>query len=80
MRTTIRMDEELLERVKVAAARSGRTLTRFIEDAVRHQLALERENGAAEEPGLLVFSGTGVRPGVDLDSNADLLALMDGEA
>lgn len=74
------MDEELLERVKVAAAGSGRTLTRFIEDAVRHQLALERENGAVEEPGLLVFSGTGVRPGVDLDSNADLLALMDGEA
>lgn len=73
------MDEELLERVDVAAARSGRTRTRFIEDAVRHQLALEREKVAAEDPGLLVFSGTGVLPGVDLDSNASLFALMDGD-
>lgn len=71
------MDDELLEQVKVAAARSGRTLTRFIEDAVRHQLTLERAATASEVPGLLTFAGTGLMPGVDLDSNAAVLAVMD---
>ena len=77
MRTTIRMDDDLFELVKSAATRSGRSFTRFVEDAVRHQLALEAHVDASEDPGLLTFSGTGLLPGVDIDSNAALLVEME---
>ncbi len=77
MRTTIRMDDDLIELAKAAAAKSGRSFTRFVEDAVRHQLALEAHVDAHEEPDLLIFAGTGLLPGVDVDSNAALLSTMD---
>ena len=76
MRTTIRMDDDLLEAVKTAAARSGVTLTRFIEDAVRRQLAIAEHVEGTSPCDLPTFSGDGVHPGVDLDSNAALLDAM----
>ena len=79
MRTTIRMDDDLLEAVKAAAVGSGQTLTRFIEDAVRRQLAIGERVKTTTPPDLPIFSGDGVHPGVDLDSNAALLDLMDVE-
>ena len=71
------MDDDLLEAVKAAALGTGQTLTRFIEDAVRRQLAINERVKTTTPPDLPVFSGDGVRPGVDLDSNAALLDLMD---
>ncbi len=38
MRTTIRIDDALLAELKTEAARSGKTLTAVIEDAVRGNL------------------------------------------
>lgn len=77
MRTTIRMDDDLLELVKAAAAGRGQTLTRFIEDAVRRQLAIQDDvqQSAATLP---VYAGDGVREGVDLANNALLREVMDG--
>jgi hypothetical protein len=77
MRTTIRMDDDLLEAAKAAAVGAGQTLTRFIEDAVRYQLAIRDHVEGTSPPDLPVFSGDGVHAGVDLDSNAALLDLMD---
>lgn len=78
MRTTIRMEDELLRRAKAAAAENGESLTAFIETAVRYQLMLRQ--ATAEEMGELpVFAGTGLRPGVDLDDSAALRDLMDEE-
>ena len=77
MRTTIRMNDDLLEAVKAAALGTGQTLTRFIEDAVRRQLAINEHVETTTPPDLPVFSGDGVHPGVDLDSNVSLLGLMD---
>lgn len=76
MRTTIRMDEDLLRAAKAEAATSGRTLTAVIEDAVRESLA---RRGAAELPPvhLTTFHGDGLLPGVDLDSSAALLDVME---
>ena len=76
MRTTIRLDDDLLEAAKSAAVGAGQTLTRFIEDAVRHQLAVRDQVESAAPRDLPVFSGDGVHAGVDLDSNAALLDLM----
>ena len=78
MRTTIRLDDELLTRTKELAARTGRSLTGVIEDALREML--DRRSPAAKRPPvrLPTFAGKGLQPGVDLDDSAALLDLMDG--
>ena len=78
MRTTIRLDEELLTRAKAYASRSGRTLTRVIEDALR--VLLERaEPSKRSKPFKIVpfKGGGGLLPGVDLDDSASLLDIME---
>jgi hypothetical protein len=78
MRTTIRLDDELLTQAKLEAARTGRTLTAVIEDALREVLARSGRTDAEPRPRLPTFRGRGVRPGVDLDDSASLLDLMEG--
>lgn len=78
MRTTIRLDDSLLREAKARAARAGTSLNEFIEEAVR--TAVLREPASQPVPAIPVFDGGKLRPGVSLDSGADLLALMeDGE-
>jgi hypothetical protein len=78
MRTTIRMDDALYARVKELAARTGRTVTSVIEDALRESLARRTVARQRERIELPTFTGSGVQPGVDLDSYASLLDLMEG--
>jgi len=77
MRTTVRLDDHLLREAKQLAARTGRTLTAVIEDALRE--ALNRGHGRPRKPRvkLPTFRGRGIRPGVDLDDTAGLLDVMD---
>ncbi len=77
MRTTIRINDDLLAQAKQVAAGSNRTLNAVIEDALRQ--ALSRPKKQAQRPPIrLISSGRGwLRPGVNLDSNAELLDLMD---
>ncbi len=79
MRTTVRLDDALLAEAKALAARTGRTLTQLIEDALRESLARSqtRERDRVELP---VSRGGRLRPGVSLDSTAELLDLMEGDA
>jgi hypothetical protein len=78
MRTTIRLDDDLLREAKAYAAATDRTLTRVIEDALRAALARRAAQPARRRVRLRTFKGRGVQPGVDLDSNAALLDHMDG--
>jgi len=81
MRTTIRLDDALFAEVKAEAARTGRTMTEVIQDALRESLARRARGGPARRPvDLPTFRGRGLRPGVDLDSSAQLLELMEGAA
>lgn len=80
MRTTIRLDDDLLARAKQLAARTGRTLTSVIEDALRAALAQSRPRRAAERRALPTWGSGGVLPGVDLDDSASLLAAMESGA
>lgn len=76
MRTTIRLDDALLREAKARAASGGRSLNDFIEDAVRLAVLASAPPGAT--PIIPVFTGGhGVRPGVNLDSQADLLDVME---
>ena len=79
MRTTIRLDDQLLAEAKQLAAQTGRTLTAVIEDALREVLS-RRKNRAKTKPVRLIRAGLGgLQPGVNLDSNAELLDLMAGK-
>jgi hypothetical protein len=81
MRTTIRLDDALLAEAKATAARTGRTLTKVIEDALRESLSRGQTGDRPPEPAdLPTFRGRGIQPGVDLDSAAALLDLMDDRA
>jgi hypothetical protein len=77
MRTTIRLDDALLARAKAFAARTGRTLTAVIEDALRAALAQGRSRRTQGRIELPTSGSGGLRPGVDLDDTASLLDVME---
>jgi hypothetical protein len=70
MKTTIRMEDELLRQSQAHAARTGRTLTALIADAVREALAPGRAQPRRRPVRLTTFRGRGLCPGVDLDDGA----------
>ena len=79
MRTTITIDDSLLERLKRQAAERGTTVSRLIEESVRlmdHQASAE----AAPAPFELVTFGRGGRfTRVDVDDTSALQELADLE-
>jgi hypothetical protein len=79
MRTTISIPDDLLAQAKEVAARAGRSLSGVIEDALREAFA-RMARPPQERFALPTFTpkhSPGLMPGVDLDSNAALLALME---
>jgi len=80
MRTTVRIDDEVLRRAKALAARTGRTLTAVIEDALRAALANAQPRPEAERIEIPTYGRGGVRPGVDLDDTSALLDLMESDS
>jgi hypothetical protein len=79
MRTTIRLDDELLAEAKRYASQSGQTLTGLIEDALREVLARRSRPRPRERVELITYGRSGMQPGVDLDNSAGLLDVMDGD-
>jgi hypothetical protein len=77
MRTTLRIDEQLLRDVKVVATESGRTITAVIEDLLRESLARRRQAPAKKRVTLPTFDGGGLMPGVDINNSAALLDIME---
>ena len=76
MRTTINLDDALLAEAKQVAARTGRSLTAVVEDALRQSLH-QRHQTTRGDIELPVFGEGGMRPGVDLDDSAALLDVME---
>jgi hypothetical protein len=77
MRTTVRLDDQLLAEDKQLAAQTGQTMTASIEDAL-HQMLARRQQLAERPPvELITVFGNGLQPGIDLDDAAVLLDLMD---
>jgi Arc/MetJ-type ribon-helix-helix transcriptional regulator len=80
MRTTVTIEESLLVSAKEVAARSHRSLSDVINDALRMLLA-ERPEVRRRSVRLPTFGGSGLQPGVDLEDKDALAALLDdGEA
>lgn len=78
MRTTVRLDEALMERARQEADRRGVTLTSLIEQGL--QLVLRRPLKRSERPAIVLpqcQAGGGTLPGIDLDDSAALLDEME---
>ncbi|MCC5953175.1 MAG: antitoxin [Acidimicrobiia bacterium] len=78
MRTTVAIDDHLLERAKERARERNLTLGRLIEDALRRELASGESRPTG--PTVPVFKGTGARPGVDLSSYRSIAEALDDDA
>jgi hypothetical protein len=79
MRTTVRLDDALLERAKREAARRKETLTSLIERGLRLVLAQPQARRARRSVKLPVCrTRGGTLPGVDLDDTAALLDIVEG--
>jgi hypothetical protein len=76
MRTTVRLNDALLDQAKREAARRGETLTALIEQGLRLALAQSRvKRRRVDLP--RSTSGGGLLPGIDLNNTAALLDLLD---
>ncbi|HJR53419.1 MAG TPA: CopG family transcriptional regulator [Gemmatimonadota bacterium] len=74
-RTTLKLDEDLLRRLKEKAAREGSTLQSVANDLLRQALAAP----AGREYRLQLFTWKGeLQPGVDLNDRDALFDLMEG--
>jgi hypothetical protein len=77
MRTTLRLNDDLLAEAKKVAIDTGRTLTEVIEDALRLATAQRKPGTKRRAVKLHTCDGNGLQPGVDLNCNAALADLMD---
>ncbi len=77
-RTTVRLDEALLDHAKSEAQRRGLTLTALIEEGLRLVMARRPPGSTKMRVEIPVCrAGGGTLPGVDLNDSAALLDLME---
>lgn len=71
MRTTVSIQDGLLERAKEEARRRKCTLGEIVDDALRYRLVERSQGTVVAEPALPTYGLSGLHPGVDLtDSRA----------
>ena len=75
MRTTLNIDDQLLNLAKHQAVEQGISLSMVIENVLRQSLLKPSMEYKAVR--LVTAAGPGVKPGVDLDSGKSLLDIMD---
>jgi len=76
MRTTIRIQDAILQEAKKKALAEKKSLTALIEESLRNYLYnLDMKPIKAES--LPTFKGSGVQPGVDLNNSLNLLDIID---
>jgi hypothetical protein len=79
MRTTVRLDDRLLEQAKREAAGRGETLTALIERGLRLAIAKPAPSRRPKRVTLPVSRAQGgTLPGVDLNDSASLYDIMEG--
>ncbi|MGD1073151.1 MAG: DUF2191 domain-containing protein [Bryobacteraceae bacterium] len=79
LRTTVRLEESLLEQAKAEAARRNKTLTALIEEGLRLALVNPRTPVRRKKASLPVSRQTGgTRAGVDINNSAGLLDILEG--
>jgi len=77
MRTTIRLDDQLLKKAKQFALAHGTTFTAIVEDALREKLMARPVVKKQFKTRLKTVKGNGVNAGIDLDDSSSLIDAMD---
>lgn len=77
MRTTIRLDDELLDAAKRYALENGKSFTSVVQDALREKLIGRSKTKSRAHVKLKTVGGNGLCAGVDIDDFASLLDAMD---
>ena len=77
MRTTIRLNDNLMAEAKRHAADTDRTVTELVRDALVVLLHRERGQQSPRKVKLPVFKGDGVYDGIDINNAASLLTRME---
>jgi hypothetical protein len=77
MRTTIQLDDALVAQATKLAQEQGCDLSHFIEETLRDKIAPSLPIAPQPFVRVTTVGGQGVRPGVNLDNSAALLALME---
>jgi len=73
MKTTLNIDDTVMDRLRAESARTGRTMGQLVESALR--LLLEKRRPAASDLPPIPTRGAG-RPHVDVDDRNALLDVM----
>jgi len=79
MRTTLNIDEALLADYKQIAARSHRSLSAVIQDALRESLLRRAEGVEGRQVRLPTFGDGGTLSGVDLNDNVATRQRLESE-
>ncbi len=74
MRTTLNLDDQLLDYARHRAVDERVSLARVIESALRESLS--KPKVAQETMRLITAPGIGTKPGIDLDDGRTLLDIM----
>ena len=77
MRTTIRIDDTLLQSAKKEALTRNISLTKLIEESLKDTLYKRKSVKSNQRVKLVTVSGNGLQPGIDIDDSAGLLDAMD---
>jgi Arc/MetJ family transcription regulator len=80
MRTTVNIDDHLLAEAKVLAARTSRSLSAVVDDALRAMFRRDAEVAARHEFRLPTHGAGGLQAGVDLEDKQALAELMGDNA
>lgn len=80
MQTTIQLDDDLLAQATKLAREKGCDLSHLIEETLREKITPPPFAPRQPFVRLTTVGGAGVRPGVDLNNSAALLALMESGA
>jgi hypothetical protein len=79
MRTTIRLDDALLNRAKEEAAQRGMTFTQLVEEGLRLAIAgIDRKSSTQTASLPVCTAGGGLLPGVDLDDSDSVIDVLEG--
>lgn len=75
LRTTIRLNDQLLIEIKQYAAGTGQTVAAVIEDALRQMIDRQKQSEKRKKVKLFKVLGNGTLPGVDLDDSVRTASL-----
>lgn len=79
MRTTISINDTLLQEAKKLSLARKCTLGEIVNEALRLSLSAQKKVSSVNDSArpLMTFNGSGIRPGVELNNSASLLEAMD---